>query len=59
MKNIMKNFSKRYFADGIIAFDLSKLPDTNGDYVNLKVKWNSIAHRGYKTAIFKYKTRAN
>lgn len=52
------DFNERV-ADGIIAFDLSQLPDTNGDYVNLKVKWNSIAHRGYKTAIFKYKTRAN
>ncbi len=51
------DFNERV-ADGIIAFDLSKLPDTNGEYVNLTLKWNSIAHRGYKSIVFKYKTRS-
>ena len=44
-----------YVADGVIAFRLDKLPDTNGETVDLKIRWKSFS--GDKAAVFKYKTR--
>ena len=41
--------------DGVIAFRLDMLPDTNGETVDLIVNWNS--YLGYKSAKFKYRTR--
>jgi hypothetical protein len=41
--------------DGIMAFNLSNLPSTNGKYVTLTLKWNSFS--GEKTVKFKYKSR--
>ena len=41
--------------DGIVAFRLSSLPDTQGKTVNLTLVWNSFS--GVKTATFKYCTR--
>lgn len=40
--------------DGLIAFDLSSLPDTKGKIVDLTIKWKSFS--GDKTATFKYCT---
>ena len=40
--------------DGIVAFDLSSLPDTNGETVKLKLTWNSFS--GEKSAEFDYCT---
>lgn len=42
--------------DGLIAFKLDSLPDTNGKTVDLTVKWNSFS--GEKTATFKYHSRS-
>lgn len=42
-------------ADGVIAFRLNDLPDTEGETVNLTLKWNSFS--GEKSAQFKYRTR--
>lgn len=42
-------------SDGIIAFRLNDLPDTEGKTVDLTVKWKSFS--GDKTAKFKYCTR--
>ena len=42
-------------SDGYVAFRLSDLPDTKGQTVTLKVRFNSP--RGIRTAEFKYKTR--
>ena len=41
--------------DGIVAFNLSRLPDTNGKEVNLTLKWNSFS--GEKSTVFKYCSR--
>jgi hypothetical protein len=41
--------------DGIIAFNLSSLPSTNGKYVPITLKWNSFS--GEKTTTFKFKSR--
>lgn len=41
--------------DGIVAFNLSSLPDTNGKEVDLTLKWNSFS--GEKSTTFKYCTR--
>lgn len=41
--------------DGLIAFSLDSLPDTEGKTVDLTVKWNSFS--GEKTAKFKYRSR--
>ncbi|MDN5554574.1 MULTISPECIES: NigD1/NigD2 family lipoprotein [Prevotella] len=41
--------------DGLIAFKLDSLPDTEGKTVDLTVKWNSFS--GEKTAKFKYRSR--
>lgn len=41
--------------DGLIAFRLDKLPDTEGKTVDLTLHWMSF--RGEKTAKFKYRTR--
>lgn len=46
-------------ADGIIAFDLSKLPDTKGEWVDLTLKWKSIVYNCEKSVTFKYKTASN
>ncbi len=40
--------------DGIVAFDLSSLPDTEGKNVALTLAWQSFT--GPKTTTFKYKT---
>ncbi|WP_025883209.1 NigD1/NigD2 family lipoprotein [Segatella paludivivens] len=42
--------------DGLIAFKLDSLPDTEGKTVDLTVKWNSFS--GEKTATFKYRSRS-
>lgn len=42
-------------ADGMIAFRLNDLPDTEGKTVDLTLKWNSFS--GEKSAQFKYRTR--
>lgn len=44
-----------YESDGIVAFRLSGLPDTNGQTVDLLLKWESFT--GPKQALFKYKSR--
>ena len=44
-----------YQNDALVAFRLSELPDTNGQTVDLKVKWNSFS--GPKSTTFKYCTR--
>ena len=44
-----------YQNDALVAFRLSDLPDTNGQTVDLKVKWNSFS--GPKSTTFKYCTR--
>ena len=41
--------------DALVAFRLTQLPDTNGQTVDLKVKWNSFS--GPKSTTFKYCTR--
>lgn len=41
--------------DGLVAFNLSSLPDTEGKTVKLKLKWKSFS--GDKTAEFNYCTR--
>lgn len=41
--------------DGLVAFRLDQLPDTNGEIVKLKLKWNSYS--GERTAEFPYCTR--
>ncbi len=41
--------------DGLVAFRLSDLPDTEGKYVDLTLRWNSFS--GEKTVKFKYRTR--
>ena len=41
--------------DGLVAFRLDKLPDTQGKTVDLTLEWNSFS--GKKTATFKYCTR--
>jgi len=42
-------------ADGLVAFKLDSLPDTEGKTVKLKLKWNSFS--GEKSAEFDYCTR--
>lgn len=42
-------------ASGIVAFNLSSLPDTNGKTVKLTLKWKSFD--GEKTKVFDYCTR--
>ena len=42
-------------ADGLVAFNLNALPDTEGKTVKLKLKWNSFS--GEKTVEFDYCTR--
>lgn len=42
-------------ADGLVAFKLDKLPDTEGKTVKLKLKWKSFS--GDKSAEFDYCTR--
>ena len=41
--------------DGMIAFRLNDLPDTQGETVDLKIKWYS--YQGDKEVIFKYRSR--
>lgn len=41
--------------DGLVAFKLSELPDTQGETVKLTLKWNSFS--GEKSAQFDYCTR--
>lgn len=42
-------------ADGIVAFKLTKLPDTEGKTVDVKLKWTSF--NGGKSVTFKYCSR--
>lgn len=42
--------------DGLIAFKLDSLPNTEGKTIDLTVKWNSFS--GEKTAKFKYRSRS-
>jgi len=44
-----------YWAAGIVAFKLDKLPDTNGKKVDLTLKWKS--YDGYRKATTKYCSR--
>ncbi len=44
------------YGDGLVAFRLDNLPDTEGDTVKLKLKWKSFS--GEKSVEFDYKTRA-
>ncbi|MBR6759183.1 MAG: NigD-like N-terminal domain-containing protein [Alistipes sp.] len=44
-----------FVRDGIVAFRLDGLPDTEGKTVKLTLKWNSFS--GTKTAHFNYRTR--
>lgn len=44
-----------YEADGLVAFNLSSLPDTEGKTVKLKLKWKSFS--GDKSVEFDYATR--
>ncbi len=44
------------FGDGLVAFRLNSLPDTEGNTVKLKLKWKSFS--GEKSVEFDYKTRA-
>ena len=46
---------RRVVRDGLVAFRLSSLPDTQGKEVELTVKWKSF--NGDKSAKFKYRTR--
>lgn len=46
---------KGELADGIIAFRLDEMPDTEGKYQTLTLKWNSFS--GPKSVDFKYKSR--
>ena len=41
--------------DALVAFKLDQLPDTQGETVKLKLKWNSFS--GEKSAEFDYCTR--
>ena len=41
--------------DGLVAFNLSSLPDTEGETVKLKLKWKSFS--GDKSVEFDYTTR--
>lgn len=50
-----KGDGKGYVGDGIVAFRLSDLPDTNGETVDLTLRWNSFS--GEKSHTFKYCTR--
>ena len=43
-----------YTGDGLVAFSLKDLPDTNGKTVKIKLKWNSF--RGPKSTEFNFKT---
>lgn len=43
------------WGDALVAFRLKDLPDTNGEYVDLTLEWNSFS--GRKSTTFKYKTR--
>lgn len=43
-----------YVGDGLVSFDLSKLPDTGGKIVKLKLKW--ISFSGPKSVEFDYCT---
>lgn len=47
--------AKSYSADGVIAFRLNDLPDTNGQYKEFTLKWMSFS--GEKSVKFKYKSR--
>ena len=49
--------SSDYYADGIIAFRLSSLPDTKGKTVQLTLDWDSFS--GMKSADFDYCTRSD
>lgn len=44
-----------YIGDGLVSFDLSKLPDTGGKIVKLTLKWMSFS--GPKSVVFDYCTR--
>ena len=41
--------------DGLIAFHLNDLPETNGQYKEITLKWNSFS--GEKSVKFRYKSR--
>lgn len=44
-----------YWGDGIVAFRLNDLPDTNGKTVEMTLRWTSFG--GKKSTTFKYTTR--
>ena len=47
--------AKGYVSDGLVAFSLKDLPDTQGKTVDLTLKWQSFS--GMKSVKFKYTTR--
>lgn len=46
-------------ADGLVAFDLSKLPDTNGQTVNLTLRYFSLTFNCEKSIVFKYNSKGS
>ena len=48
--------TRDYRGDGLVAFSLKNLPDTHGETVKIKLKWNSFS--GPKSTEFNYKTGA-
>lgn len=53
--NAKGDTGKGYIRDGLVAFRLKDLPDTQGKTVDLTLKWQSFS--GTKTVTFKYKSR--
>lgn len=49
-------YPEGYLADGLVAFRLDSLPDTQGETVKLTLKWKSF-NGGYSTVQFDYCTR--
>ena len=47
--------TRGFVSDGLVAFSLKDLPDTQGKSVDLTLKWQSFS--GMKSVKFKYTTR--
>lgn len=47
--------TRGFIRDGLVAFRLNDLPDTQGKTVDLTLKWQSFS--GMKSVTFKYKSR--
>lgn len=46
-----------YWGDGIVAFDLRQLPDTDGKFVDMTLRWTSFS--GNRSVVFRYCSRHN